>query len=270
MSEFQWFRMYHEFATDPKVQMLSEADQRRYVMLLCLRSCNGDVTLQDDVVTFQLRISPDEWSATKSRLIEKGLINDGNQPTAWDKRQRVSDNSSERVSRYRKRQKDAKNTPCNGTVTSGVTDVKRVCNVTVTAPDTDTDTDKTPYSPPAGGSVLAFADPFLENQIIERPDGSIELAPTRKQFWLEQFSGDEVRLALALKQSAGERQHGSRQPLLKQIERTLARIAGQRRDSDQRYRSAVASNGRSPDQSPIAKNDRAMRELEAIAGGYGR
>ena len=29
-----WFRMYAEFATDPKVQMLSEADQRRYIMLL--------------------------------------------------------------------------------------------------------------------------------------------------------------------------------------------------------------------------------------------
>lgn len=270
MSEFQWFRMYHEFATDPKVQMLSEADQRRYVMLLCLRSCNGDVTLQDDVVTFQLRISPDEWSATKSRLIEKGLINDGNQPTAWDKRQRVSDNSSERVSRYRKRQKDAKNTPCNGTVTSGVTDVKRVCNVTVTAPDTDTDTDKTPYSPPVGGSVITVADPFFENQIIERPDGSIQLAQSLKSFWLEQFGGDSNRLELALMQASAERQHGSRQPLRKQIERTLSRIAGQRRDSDRRYRDACAVNGKHPEQSPKAANDRALRELEAIAGSYAR
>ena len=41
-----WFRMYHELAVDPKVQMLSEIDQRRYLMLLCLRCCNGDVTLQ--------------------------------------------------------------------------------------------------------------------------------------------------------------------------------------------------------------------------------
>ena len=41
----QWFRLYAEFAHDPKVQMLSEVDQRRYIMLLCMR-CNGDVTLQ--------------------------------------------------------------------------------------------------------------------------------------------------------------------------------------------------------------------------------
>ncbi len=32
-----WFRLYHEFSADPKVQMLSEADQRRYIMLLCMR-----------------------------------------------------------------------------------------------------------------------------------------------------------------------------------------------------------------------------------------
>lgn len=57
-----WFRMYAEFATDPKVQMMSEADQRRFVMLLCLRCSNDDVTLHDDEVAFQLRISNDEWS----------------------------------------------------------------------------------------------------------------------------------------------------------------------------------------------------------------
>ena len=36
-----WFRMYAEFATDPKVQMMPEAMQRRLVMLLCLQCGNG-------------------------------------------------------------------------------------------------------------------------------------------------------------------------------------------------------------------------------------
>lgn len=104
-----WFRMYHEFSTDPKVQMLSEVDQRRYVMLLCLRCCNGDVTLQETEVAFQLRVSLDEWQATKATLVGKNLIKQDNTPAAWYKRQYVSDSSAERVARHREKLKQASN-----------------------------------------------------------------------------------------------------------------------------------------------------------------
>lgn len=96
-----WFRLYHEFATDPKVQMLSEKDQRRYIMLLCLRCCNGDVTLHDEEVSFQLRISNEEWMSTKSILMDKKLIDEASKPVAWDKRQFASDSSAERVAKHR-------------------------------------------------------------------------------------------------------------------------------------------------------------------------
>jgi hypothetical protein len=118
----QWFRMYGEFANDPKVQMLSEADQRRYIMLLCLKCSNGDVTLQDCEVTFQLRITSNEWVQTKARLMAKGLIDEANQPTKWDKRQYLSDSSAARVSKHREKKKQA-------------------CNVTVTPPESETDTE---------------------------------------------------------------------------------------------------------------------------------
>ena len=117
-----WFRMYAEFANDPKVQMLSEADQRRYIMLLCMRCSNGDVTLHDDEVAFQLRISNEQWADTKQTLLRKNLITEDNQPTAWEKRQYVSDSSAKRVAAHRAKK-------------------KQECNVTVTPPDTDTDTD---------------------------------------------------------------------------------------------------------------------------------
>lgn len=103
-----WFRMYSEFAHDPKVQRLSESDQRRYIMLLCIK-CNGDVTVTDSDVAFQLRISDAEWDATKDILIERGLITKDNQPSAWDKRQKPSDSSSERVARHRAIQKQQSN-----------------------------------------------------------------------------------------------------------------------------------------------------------------
>lgn len=146
----QWFRLYAEFANDPKVQMLSEADQRRFIMLLCLRCSNDNVTLHDDEVAFQLRISNDEWLHTKAILIAKNLINEDSQPLAWDRRQFVSDSSTARVARHRKRK-------------------KQECNVTVTPPDTDTDTDTEETLPlpfPAGreraGKVAAHDKRFEE------------------------------------------------------------------------------------------------------------
>lgn len=119
----RWFRMYAEFASDPKVQMLSECYQRRYMMLLCLRCSNGDVTLQDTEVAFQLRIDVTEWMQTKGVLVEKNLINDSNQPTSWDKRQFASDSSAERVARHRANKKEQ-------------------CNVTVTPPEKEKETEK--------------------------------------------------------------------------------------------------------------------------------
>ncbi len=125
MAAVQWFRLYAEFATDPKIQMLSECNQRRYIMLLCLRCSNGDVTLHDEEVAFQLRISNEEYADTKSALVSKGLVNESNQPTAWNKRQFISDSSAARVAKHRASK-------------------KQTCNVTETksnALDTDTDTD---------------------------------------------------------------------------------------------------------------------------------
>jgi hypothetical protein len=122
----RWFRMYSEFATDPKVQMLSEADQRRFLMLLCLRCSNGDVTLHDAECAFQLRISEAEFAQTKAVLIARFLIDEDNQPTAWERRQYVSDTSKHRVSKHREKKK---------------TSPQPACNVTVTPPESDTDTE---------------------------------------------------------------------------------------------------------------------------------
>lgn len=111
-----WFRLYSEFSTDPKVQMLSEALQRRLVMLFCFRCSNDTVTLQDDEVTFLLRISNEEWQKTKQIFIEKGFINSQNEVLNWEKRQFKSDTSKDRVARHREKKREDKN-ECNVTVT---------------------------------------------------------------------------------------------------------------------------------------------------------
>jgi hypothetical protein len=150
-----WFRFWAEFLNDPKVQMLSEADQRRYIMVLCLRCGNGDITLQDSEVAFQLRISNEDWTATKATLRAKDLIDEANRPTSWEKRQYASDYSNERVKRHRDK-------------------LKQVGNVTVTPPETETETEtekNIPPNPPSGGTVGPAApvldiDPWQAGQAL--------------------------------------------------------------------------------------------------------
>jgi hypothetical protein len=149
-----WFRMYGEFATDPKVQMLTEAMQRRLVMLFCLECGNGietfHVTERETSIAFALRVSAEEIAATKTLFMAKGFINDDWTLCNWSKRQYVSDSSTARVKAHReKKKKDAANTE---------TDVKRSSN----APEqiqNRTDTEETP-PPPACVDIFDSRNKF--------------------------------------------------------------------------------------------------------------
>lgn len=101
-----WFRMYAEFASDPKVQMLSEPMQRRLVMLFCMRCSDVTVTLSDEEMAFHLRISVDELAQTKALFIDKGFIDSAWNISNWDKRQKASDTSAARTREYRERRRD--------------------------------------------------------------------------------------------------------------------------------------------------------------------
>lgn len=96
-----WFRMYAEFSHDPKVQMLSESMQRRYVMLMCMRCSNDIVTLHETEIAFHMRITDVELAETKQLFINKGFIDNDWNLLNWEKRQFISDSSSERVKRHR-------------------------------------------------------------------------------------------------------------------------------------------------------------------------
>ena len=104
-----WFRLYSEFAHDPKVQMLSEAMQRRYVMLLCLRCSEVLETLHETEIAFQLRLSTDELEQTKQLFISKNFIDKHWNLLNWDKRQFVSDSSTMRVAKHRNKKKQVSN-----------------------------------------------------------------------------------------------------------------------------------------------------------------
>jgi hypothetical protein len=178
-----WFRMYSEFATDPKVQMLSESDQRRLTMIFCLR-CNGHVTLQDEEVTFLLRISNDDWQVTKALFIAKGFIDDNNEVLNWDKRQYISDSSAERVARHRAKQKEDVTTS----------------NVTVTPPDTEqiqnrTDTEHKKQSVQKVSRKNALDDGFHEFWNVYPK--KIGKADAQKKWINKKPNIDQVMIALS-------------------------------------------------------------------------
>lgn len=109
-----WFRLYAEFATDPKVQMMSEALQRRLLMLFCLQCSNGIETFheteRETAIAFALRISETELAETKDVFLRRGFIHEDWTLANWDKRQYVSDSSTERVRKHREAKKHAKET----------------------------------------------------------------------------------------------------------------------------------------------------------------
>lgn len=121
-----WFRLYAEFATDPKVQMMSEAMQRRLVMLFCFQCQSGNVseafheTERDAALAFFMRISPAELADTREVFLQRGFIDEAWNVVAWSKRQYKSDSSTARVRDFRARQK--------GDVTFHETPVKRSSN----------------------------------------------------------------------------------------------------------------------------------------------
>lgn len=117
-----WLRLYGEFATDPKVQSMSEAMQRRLVMLFCLRCSNTLETLQDDEIAFALRITEAELAETKELFVRKRFINvvdDTWQILAWDTRQYVSDKSAPRVAKHRAKKAALLAAQETGDVTAG-------------------------------------------------------------------------------------------------------------------------------------------------------
>jgi hypothetical protein len=148
-----WFRLYGEFATDPKVQMLSEAMQRRLVMLFCLECSNGietfHVTERETSIAFALRVSDEEIANTKSVFLAKGFINEDWTLRNWSTRQYESDSSTARVKAWRDKKKMQ--------AQQSETLQKRSSN----APEqnrTDTE-DKTPCSPPAKKDDEPAAEP---------------------------------------------------------------------------------------------------------------
>ena len=139
MAGMPWFRLYAEMIDDPKIGRLNDAQFRLWIEILCL-ACKGEDgnTLQTiDDINWSLRRNVTE---TLHELLHETLVKLDDKEmvyvTNWEKRQFSSDNSTDRVRKYRENNKKVK-----GNVTETLQ--KRKCNaIEQNRTDTDTDTDK--------------------------------------------------------------------------------------------------------------------------------
>lgn len=135
MNEMPWFRFYHEFASDPVIKMLDFGDRAHYVFLLCMKA-RGDLDreysssqLRDRAIAGFLGVSLSTLDEIRRRLLEVFLIDEQFHPCGWDKRQRRSDSSVDRVRKFREKARGALAAERgNGDVTPDVTEVKRYSN----------------------------------------------------------------------------------------------------------------------------------------------
>lgn len=108
----EWFRLYNEFANDPKLLSFSKSERYDVVCLLCLASSSqerGTLLLDDEDLAGYLSVSLDDFLKLTSRLIKKAILErtpDGwLRFVHWAARQPHSDSAAGRMRAYRERQK---------------------------------------------------------------------------------------------------------------------------------------------------------------------
>lgn len=108
-----WWRAYNEALHDPKLQLISDALFRAWFNLMCLASAHeGELPALKDIA-FALRMAPTKAAQILAQLHGAGLLDKtetGFVPHNWNGRQYKSDGSTERVKRFRERQRNVSET----------------------------------------------------------------------------------------------------------------------------------------------------------------
>ena len=184
-----WFRLYSEAIDDEKLRLLAFEDRWHFVALLCCKSkglldSDDSHDLKIRKIALKLGLDRQALDEVGRRLAEVGLIDrETLQPLAWDERQYQSDASTDRVRKFRERQKQTGNA------------VKRTGNVSVTVQETETETETESPLPPKGGepvgsegAVFPNLDDFVDLEELEALEqaahvaaaaAGMEVAPTQ-------------------------------------------------------------------------------------------
>lgn len=127
----QWFRLYSRIVDDEKLRLLAFEDRWHFVALCCLKSegllDEPASDLRHRKIAVKLGVQARELEEIGRRLGEVGLVDEELHPLAWDELQYRSDSSTDRVKKFREKQKR------NATKQQG--------NVSETPQETETDTE---------------------------------------------------------------------------------------------------------------------------------
>ncbi|MCK4788291.1 MAG: hypothetical protein KAV87_31405 [Desulfobacteraceae bacterium] len=133
-----WFRFHRKAVHDYTVQSLDPILFKAWVNLMCLSDDNGRLPSVEEV-SFAFHETKEAVSSAFHELEKVALlVTDGEtfHIAKWDKKQYKSDTSTERVKRYRERQRNVSETP-------------QIQNRT----EADTE-QKDPPKPPQGGAMM--------------------------------------------------------------------------------------------------------------------
>ena len=109
----RWFRFYDDAINDPKILRLSEAMRWHWMALLCVASKNNGVLPSVADIALMLRKTVSQTNTILLGLVIAGLIDEteaGYEPHNWNGRQYKSDVSTDRVKRFRKRERNVSET----------------------------------------------------------------------------------------------------------------------------------------------------------------
>lgn len=104
-----WWRAYDDAINHPKLLRLSDAMFRAWFTLQCIASANGGALPPADDIAVSLRTKPAKVKAWIEALRKAGLMDESGgtfTPHNWHARQFKSDTSTERVQRFRNRQRN--------------------------------------------------------------------------------------------------------------------------------------------------------------------
>lgn len=172
-----WFRLYNRMVDDEKLRLLAFEDRWHFVALCCLCSSGllsePDSDLRTRKIAVKLGVQVRELEEISRRLREVGLIDESLAPLAWDELQYRSDTSTDRVKKYREKQR------CN--------EVKRSSNVSETAQETELETEEESPNgdrPSGDGPSLTIEHVFEGYQALAEQLGLTvprDLTPERRQ-----------------------------------------------------------------------------------------
>lgn len=158
-----WFRFYSEVLSDRKIQRICRVTNQPkalvvgvWATILAMASDAPDrgkllisdgIAITIDDISIETGLGLEQCEALVSAFIGANMVHQSDGVfivTQWDSRQYKSDTSNDRVSKYRDKKRDEEGKPPKRPY-------NKKCNVTVTPPESDTESDTdTEYSSPNG------------------------------------------------------------------------------------------------------------------------